>query len=148
MIDGATTSVALRNVTLPGALHHAPMDASHAFEAGPQYQRAQAIQLSRFIDGQMMYEPGEVSILLKMIQHSTLAERQAFFTRLAGCRRRYSKRWAERPVAALLRSVRTEFDLLSQRVQARALRIAMGEMQLDEVFAQFNVSHRHHSRPC
>ena len=64
---------------------------------------------------------------------------KAFFTRLAGCRRRYSKRWTERPVAALLRSVRTEFELLSQRVQARALRIALGEMQLDEVFARFNL---------
>eukprot|EP00966_Prymnesium_polylepis_P139939 3233019-Prymnesium_polylepis.1 len=87
----------------------------------------------------MMYEPGELSTLLKAVQHSTFAERAAFFTRLAGCRRRYSKRWAERPVAALLRAVRTEFDLLSQRVQARALRIAMGDMHLDEVFAQFNL---------
>ena len=133
LIDGATTSVALRNVTLASASDLAPLDASHAFEAGPTYQRAQAVQLGRFLDGQMMYEPPELSILLKSLQHSTFAERQAFFTRLAGCRRRYSKRWTERPVAALLRSVRTEFELLSQRVQARALRIAMGEMQLDEV---------------
>ncbi|KAL1524752.1 hypothetical protein AB1Y20_019635 [Prymnesium parvum] len=139
LIDGATTSVALRNVTLAGATTHSPMDASHAFDPGPQYQRAQAIQLSRFIDGQMMYEPFELSVLLKCIQHNTFAERQAFFTRLAGCRRRYSKRWGERPIAALLRAVRTEFDLLSQRVQARALRIAMGDMNLDEVFARFNV---------
>ena len=70
LIEGATTTVALRNVTLAGATGNEPLDSSHAFEEGPQFQRSQAIQLSRFIDGQMMYEPQELSVLLKATQLS------------------------------------------------------------------------------
>ena len=138
LIDGAATAIALRSMPMGGTI----LESSLEFEAGPAFQRELVIQLARFLDGEMYFEPSELSSLVKALQLNTLGERQHFFTRLCGCRRRYATQWAERPVVAVLRGLPTEFDLLTQRIEARAMRLSIMSQwnNIEDAFSYFDNS--------
>lgn len=79
--------------------------------------------LARLPGGQLFYSSTDAAKLLKGVQLNSIARRQDFFTRMSGCRRRYSRRWHEKPVAMVLRDFASEFDLLMQRLQAQAVQV-------------------------
>ena len=121
VIDGSSTAIALRNVTQGGML----MDESHGYRERAAYQRALALQLCRFLDGQLFYDSRELSLLIKTLQHNTPLERQEFFIKLAACRRRGGQSWSDRPVALVIRKVQDEFSLLVDRLRGRAMGLAL-----------------------
>ena len=69
-------------------------------------------------------------MLLRALQLNDVKSRQEFFTRMSGCRRRFGRKWAEKPVALALRDVASEFQLLQQRMQAEAVRLAVKDKKI------------------
>jgi len=117
------------------------MDASYSFEPGSLYQTEAAHHSLRFFNCDMFYKEPHIAILLRALQQSTCRERQIFFERVIGCRRRMSRKWEETPLAKLF-TLPDEYHLLKQRAQSVRIREAVKRkgLLLFDAFRMFDTS--------
>jgi Ca2+-binding EF-hand superfamily protein len=137
IIDGANVAIALRCA----AADNIVMDASHGYESGPLYQTEAAYHSLRFLNCDMYYKEPHIAILLRALQQSTCRERQIFFERVIGCRRRMSRKWEETPLAKLF-TLPDEYHLLKQRAQSVRIREAVKSkgLLLFDAFRMFDTN--------
>ena len=143
-IDGWSTTLALRGIARSTAESEEEedgddaasqaaiaslLDASKEYYRGPTHQASMVNQACRFFDGDTQFEPNELQQLLRVLQGNSTRARQEGFSRMSACRRRFMTgqgyKWQDKPIATVLRDLPDEWRLLRQRVEGRALELAI-----------------------
>jgi len=108
-------------------------------------QKAQleaAEQLLRFTNNALSYQTDEISILLRMLQTTTLEARKDWWLRLRECRRRSQQSWETLSVAALFTKV-DEFQDMPTKALLSNMRWAFCvlEMSPADAFSKLDTDH-------
>lgn len=83
----------------------------------------------RFFDGELIYSPKAINMLLRALQASSCQERQNWFEQVMGVRRRMRRKWQECTISSIF-TLRSEFHLLYQRALMMRVRLAIAQRRL------------------